>query len=351
MIQTTECRIETASAHLVGNKYHEELLTISDAHLDIGDEELTDLLKSYFLDHFKEPDFQSFTAPEAGELSENPLYSFAQKVFSNEGDFHQLSAGVAQHLYNSSDHPNVKPGELYVVLFRDLVVEDELTDAVGIFKSEVKQYFLKMQATGNSLALNFEQGINPEKLDKGCLIFKLSEATGYRCCVVDKSSKGEEARYWKDRFLAVKPRPDSYHFTEDVLKVTKKFVTSKAMKDEFEVERADQLDFLNTSVKYFKENETFNEQEYATEVFKNEEVAQGFQEFRQAYQEANEMPTAEEFDISAQAVKKQSRYLRSVLKLDKNFHVYVHGDRQLIEKGYDEEKGKNFYKIYFEEEG
>jgi len=33
----------------------------------------------------------------------------------------------------------------------------------------------------------------------------------------------------------------------------------------------------------------------------------------------------------------------------KNFHIYIHGRRDLIEKGTDE-SGKKFYKIYFEEE-
>jgi len=39
-----------------------------------------------------------------------------------------------------------------------------------------------------------------------------------------------------------------------------------------------------------------------------------------------------------------------VIKLDKNFHIYVHGNRDLIEKGFDEAKGKNYYKMYFEQE-
>jgi hypothetical protein len=55
------------------------------------------------------------------------------------------------------------------------------------------------------------------------------------------------------------------------------------------------------------------------------------------------------FDISEQAVKKQSRMFKSVLKLDKNFHVYIHGDRNLIEQGVDE-NGRKFYKIYYEKE-
>ena len=54
------------------------------------------------------------------------------------------------------------------------------------------------------------------------------------------------------------------------------------------------------------------------------------------------------FTISESAVKKQARSLKSVIKLDKNFHIYIHGDRELIEKGEDK-KGK-FYKVYYQEE-
>jgi len=55
------------------------------------------------------------------------------------------------------------------------------------------------------------------------------------------------------------------------------------------------------------------------------------------------------FEISNKAVKKQARVFKSVLKLDKNFHIYIHGDKKLIERGTDE-VGRKFYKIYYEEE-
>ena len=55
------------------------------------------------------------------------------------------------------------------------------------------------------------------------------------------------------------------------------------------------------------------------------------------------------FTISADAVKKQARVFKSVLKLDKNFHIYIHGDRNKIERGVDE-AGRKFYKIYYEQE-
>ena len=55
------------------------------------------------------------------------------------------------------------------------------------------------------------------------------------------------------------------------------------------------------------------------------------------------------FAISPHAVKKQARVFKSVLKLDKNFHIYIHGDRSLIERG-TEKDGRKFYKIYYREE-
>ena len=39
--------------------------------------------------------------------------------------------------------------------------------------------------------------------------------------------------------------------------------------------------------------------------------------------------------------------MKSVIKLDKNFHIYVHGGEGLIRKGYDPETGMAFYQLYF----
>lgn len=45
---------------------------------------------------------------------------------------------------------------------------------------------------------------------------------------------------------------------------------------------------------------------------------------------------------------KQNETIKSVIRLDNNFHIYVHGDRKKIEKGEDK-KGK-YYKVYYTEE-
>jgi hypothetical protein len=74
-----------------------------------------------------------------------------------------------------------------------------------------------------------------------------------------------------------------------------------------------------------------------------------FRHFGSRYIESNDFDIASEFDISADAVKKQARVFKSVVKLDKNFHIYIHGRTDLIEKGM-EIDGRKYYKIYYQDE-
>ena len=99
---------------------------------------------------------------------------------------------------------------------------------------------------------------------------------------------------------------------------------------------------LNRSVYYFKKHESFE-----NEVLQGKNIVSSFKKFDAAYSQDNEI--AHDFSISAQAVKKQERAFKSVLKLDKNFHIYIHGDRQLIKQGTDTD-GRKFYKIYYKDE-
>ena len=75
-----------------------------------------------------------------------------------------------------------------------------------------------------------------------------------------------------------------------------------------------------------------------------------FTQYKQTYESAKQVQLDAAFDIHSSAVKKQEKSFKSVLKLDKNFHVYIHGRRDLIERGVDETSGKRFYKLYFDEE-
>ena len=143
-------------------------------------------------------------------------------------------------------------------------------------------------------------------------------------------------------------RKDEYYNTHNVLSLCKNFVT-KELPQQFDVSKADQIDFLNKSVKFFKEKDSFEMDEFTNEVIVQPDVIESFNKYRSDYQREHDIDFADNFAISETAVKKQARVFKSVIKLDKNFHIYIHGNRELIEQGIDE-KGRKFYKIYYQEE-
>jgi hypothetical protein len=230
-----------------------------------------------------------------------------------------------------------------------LQVDGELLDAIGIFKSESKEPYLKVIQQAKEFEINYEQeAINIKKLDKGCLIFNVEKEEGYRVAIVDQTNS-TEAAYWIDDFLKLKIRNDNYTQTNTVLKVYKDFVTRK-IDDEFEISKTDKIDLLNRSIKYFKEKEHFDFDEFSNEVLANEQGIKSFKKFKSNYEDEYDTAIGDSFLISDSAVKRQARAFKSVLKLDKNFHIYIHGNKELIEKGYDEQMKMNYYKVFFREE-
>ncbi|MCF8380632.1 MAG: nucleoid-associated protein [Bacteroidales bacterium] len=347
MIDYTNCRIEKVAVHKVGNKTKQEDLHLSKSLLDTSNEKLEGMLLRYFLNPFSAPEFHSFTFSN-DDFTLNPIFVFASQIFDSVESFHSNSVNLAKHLFELSVHPNIKSGDLFLAYFSNISFEDEMTDAIGIYKSENKHSFLKLEKSNDDFIVYSEDGINIDKLDKACLIFNTDRANGYKVCSIDKSNKTIDAHFWRDNFLQIKPCADSYHLTKDFMNITKNFVTKKLTED-FEVSKADQIDLLNRSVEYFKNNESFDKQGFENEVFIDREVIKSFQNFDEAYRKDNEIKIDNNFEVSPQAVKKQSRIFKSVLKLDKNFHIYIHGDRQLIEQGVDKD-GRKYYKIYFENE-
>lgn len=333
--------------HKIGNPSRGEELRISDRLLTIDDEIVGQLLTSYFLKPFNENELYQFT--HLSDLSLNEVYTYISRVFENPETFIDQSALLGQFLYSKSSHSKVKEGELYVALFDKVPFENETIQAIGIFKSESKETFLKLFPRDKDWELTQEEGININKLDKGCLVFKTNWAEGFKVCVVDNTNKQQDAQYWVTDFLQVSPIADSYHHTDKYLSLCKSFVTNEYA-EKFEVTKSDQLELLNRSMDYFKTNEQFNLKEFTEEVIHHPEVVNTFMDYKRNFEASRNFEIEDEFDIHLAAVKKQQRVFKSVLKLDKNFHIYIHGRRDLIEKGVDETTGKKFYKIYYEEE-
>jgi len=346
MIDFTNTTFTSIAIHDVGNKLRDEEIKFSKSVIELSDIDLETVLMKYLLTPFKGDEFFHFS--HSTIITQNEIYSFCKSIFDNAGTFFENTKAIARHLYEQSTHPKIKAGELYVTLLHDCKIDGIFTDAIGIFKSETKDTFLKVKPNKVNYDLNYEDGININKLDKGCVIFNTEEENGFKVAIVD-SGGSSEAQYWKNDFLNLTPCEDDYNHTKNYLSFCKSFVSDK-LGDDFQVEKADQIKMLNDSISYFKKNEKFNLDEFAEEVISEPGMIGAFNDYKKSYQADKEIQIADDFDISPSAVKKQAKTFKSILKLDKNFHIYIHGDREMIEKGFDPSLGLSFYKVYFKEE-
>ncbi len=342
MFDFTDAFLQQASIHKIGNKADDEGTQLSADALDLESMDLRVLLQRFFLSHFKTEEYYSFNFTE-DDLALNPMYNYAKRMF-NDGDFHAKTVSIAHYLYEVSNHPMIKPGDLLVGMIKDVDIKGNRTNAIAILKVENMQAFLTMES---DLSMQSEQGINIDKIDKAAFIFNTEEKDGYRVLIIDKANSAD-AVYWKDDFLKVKPVSDEFHNTKNFLQIAKTFVV-KQLPEDFEIDKPRQIDMLNKSIEFFKKNDVFDKDEFEKEIFGDKEVISSFKSFYDDYKENNNVEIQDSFEISNQAVKKQAKIFKSVLKLDKNFHIYIHGDRKLIEKG-TEPDGRKFYKIYYSEE-
>ncbi len=334
------------SLHYVGNKNAGERL-FSPPGTMLLTEELASRLCNYYLQKFTTiPQRYRFYHPSS--LQFNEVYNFAAEVFDDAQQFEAISAKIAGHLYEKSIHPNIKAGELHVCLFTDCLYNNQPVNGIGIFKTEDKSGFFEVMENDHSFSLQYREGLDINRFDKGCLIFDVAADTGFEVCIIDRQNKGEEARYWMDEFLGLMQISNEFSQTNEILSITKNYITQQ-FAEEFQVNKTDQIELLNRSMDYFKSHEVFDKQEFEKEVFHHPDTIQSFRHYETQYLDNNELELEDGFSISEQAVRKQSRVFKSVLKLDKNFHIYIHGNKEMIERGVDSD-GRKYYKIYYENE-
>ena len=337
MIQFDSTRLDQLAIHRVNHPDSREGLILAEQLCDIEEIQLKQLLFEYFLSAFEDAGTYQFEG-------ESKVSFLSREIFEQPEQLLGKSQEIAQHLFDNTQHSGIRDGELFIAYFSQINYEDELTDAIGIFKAETIRSFLKINRSNGTPEISFDHGIPGLKPDKSCLIFNTESQDGYRIYLRDSINLQYEAKYWRKDFLGVAEFADNYHYTSNMLDLTRSFVKQK-LQEEHEVERVDEIDMLNKTINYFKENEVFDRQDYGQQVFKDEGVAQSFEQ----YASGVDLDIKDGFEISVPAVDKRSRVFRSVLKLDKNFHIYIHGDRSKILRGV-ESDGRRFYKVYFENE-
>ena len=338
-----DMKIESLALHYVGNQANEEPFVCSRKPFTLS-EDMNTLLTEYFVGSFKSE--ERFVFHDDMGLGNNRVYRLVSDIFDNPHMLYDFSVDLATHLYENCQHPKIKGGDFIVAHISGMGVGHDICDAVGLFKIENKETFLTVEHDEDGFDISPVDGVNLRRLDKGALIMNYEREKGYMVAVVDKTNS-HGASYWIDDYLHLMRRQDSYFQTQNVMELTRNFVAQELPK-QFDLNCADQADLLNRTMFYFKNTPKFDMNGFEQQIIPQQEVQGLFDDFRRRYEDERQFQIQEQFDVNPTAVKKQNRLYKSVIKLDKNFHIYVHGSRSLIEQGEDEH-GK-YYKLYFNEE-
>lgn len=338
MIKIKVGKISEAVVQRVGNKNNGDGIAFSSDLSHINDSEvyIQKLIKS----KFKFDDFKHFKSIDS--LEYNPVYRFVSNIFDDNLCLIKQANNLARHLYEHSIHHNIKIGEFSVLYFKDCQFDEKKVDAIGLFKSESIDTILKVIIESKSIGLKPMQGMSIRKLDKGCIIFNLEKLNGYKVAVVDNTNTRNDAHYWVNNFLNVTPCKDDFFHTQNLINITKGFTKESGLT------LVEQVDMLNKSVHFFKEKKHFNIEEFTNEVINEPTIIHNFNQYKERYAKEHDLDILNDFTISKNAAKEGARSLKKVIKLDKNFDIHIHGDRNKIETGEDD-KGK-FYKVYYKKE-
>lgn len=349
MLNLHTAQIESLSIHRVGNKSKNEAFFLSEEAYPLNDE-LHALLKEYFLKAFRSKEENYFQFVHEADLEFHELYQLVSTVFDNPLQIHENSKKIAELLYHKSEHPHIKPGEVYVTYFENIHLDNKQTPAIGIFKSEIKQDFLQFKENNTNLALHIEQGINLNKLDKGALIFNAHREEGYKILSVD--SNRYDTKYWLEDFLGVDVFADENFNTKSYLKFCQHFAKDVVLPAE---DKQQEVLFMNRAVNHFAKNDTFEENRFLHEVMENPDLIPEFRHYKTEKAPKYKIEDLTEFPVSNTAVSSARKNIKNTISLDTNIQIKLdfinpESAEKFIEKGWDPEREMYYYLVYFNKE-
>ncbi len=347
MINIENAFLSKLIIHRVGNKALGDSLMVTQQPVALNEQSLISVGESLLAPFGKEDLLYNFYHDT--DVNLNQQYTACKKYFENPDDlFVENSAKAAGELFEKMLNPKFHGGEFWVAHFNGVVVDDEETQAIGYFLMDTRKHFVKLFSAEEKYALEVQSGTDPSGFLAGCLVCNTMPDQGYIVSSTGKS-KSLDLRLWMDDFMVLKQNIDDFYKTQMAMRMCREFVMER-VPENFEVTRPDQADMLLKSMEYFKENDHFAIQDYEKDVLQQPELRESFNHFAKSFSREQDLNMEEEFATNEKAVKKMARQFKSVIKLDTNFHVYVHGRREWIQRGFDEEQKLNFYKLLFEKE-
>ena len=339
----------------VGHPQRDEPLQTSKEVFKISEDD-QQTLTAIFVKPFRNLSGHKFS--HHSSLDHHEMNAFTKAIFDSGEGLLEKGCEIAKRLYAKSNHPNIKSGDLCISLIHDVEINGEMTQALCILKSESVVPFLSISTKDGDLELHTEQGINPEKIDKGCLILNHLPQKGYYVLTFDRS--GTDTRFWMRDFLGVVPITDSPFLTNKYADMAVSFLEKEKKEKKSEPKDDDTPPWEDAApareaLQYFEEKGHFSLQEFEEEVLKDEATKAKFAEHRAMVEEESGQRFDDSFEISKKDVTKAKKKLKTVLKLDTGAEVRLKPElaakpESVLEYGFDEEKKMKFIKIFFNED-
>ncbi len=347
MINLENMKVSPLWAHYVGNKAREEGVKLNNMSINLAENDLDrEVLLTTLFSGYK--DARLYNLYHETDIRFNEIYSHCTGAFGDIG-LESEAKLIANYLYQNMNHPKLRECELFVMMLQDVMLDDEITNALGVFKVYQDVTFQRLLPETESAPAHLVTTYGL-RVAESAIIFNTEKEQGYIVAMPATVVNDKQTNvHWIENFLQAKPCNDNFFKTRHAIDLCKNFV-KEVFNEENEVERLDQAEFLHKASKYFKEKDEFNMQEFEHEVINAPEAINSFREYKKVYEEDFDVDIPDTFELSEQAAKKAKTVFKSVIKLDTNFHIYVHGDRELMTKGFDEARNRNFYQFWFEEE-
>ena len=330
-----------ATVQKVGNKSKEEGIAFASKvdDMSFASEFISTLVKNTF----KFDVFSQFDSIDS--LDMNPSYRFVRKIFENKDNFVKQSNNLARHLYDQSIHPHISNGEFYVIYIDGCIINNETVDAVMLLKTELKDSFLTVLYENGEYSIKSQLGLSTKRLDKGCLIFNTQSDKGYLISIVETSTVRQDGRYWSNNFLYIKDIITYFQYTEHIADFCST-VVQKISKEN--PEKSLELAKVSRRITQIlqKDGKEINTNELISSLIIDDEIASMLSSYKREYEERNgKMPKT--FICTQNATKRKAITKANILKIGSDFELKVLDSSAIMEQGYDNEKKKNYLKLYY----
>ncbi|MBC8126213.1 MAG: nucleoid-associated protein [Gloeobacteraceae cyanobacterium ES-bin-144] len=336
----------------VGHPQRDEPLQTSKEVFQIAEND-QEALTTIFLKPFKNLTAHRFN--HHSSLEQHEMNAYASAIFASDEGLLEKGCDIAKRLYAKSNHPNIKSGDLCISLVKDIEINGTMVSGLCILKSESVVPFLSISTRDGDLQLHTEKGINPERIDKGCLVLNHNPQKGFHVLTFDRS--GTDSRFWVRDFLGLTPVTDSPYLTNKFADMAVSFL-EKEKKSELQSDDSPpwkESRAVRDAICYFEEKDHFSLQEFEEQVLKTPETKAKFAEHRCKIEEDQGHRLEDSFAISKKDVSKAKKKIKAIMKLDTGAEIrlkpaLVAKPDQLLEHGFDEVRKMKFIKIYFNED-